>query len=69
MISEVSSTLSGSSTIVLEKTDDSGLSPRLLELREKIYNEEYLNNAIQRIAQVISRKLVETPDELSFREI
>lgn len=69
MISEVNSTLSGSNTIVLEKNDDSGLSPRLLELRKKIYNEEYLNNAIQRIAQVISRKLVETPDELSFRDI
>lgn len=51
-------------TLVLEKTDDSQLSPRLLELREKIHSEEYLDNAIQRIAQVISKKLVENSEEL-----
>lgn len=67
MISEVST--SASKTIVLERTEQPALSPRLQELREKIYNEEYLNNAIQRIAQVISRKLVENPEELSLRDI
>ncbi|MCR4900040.1 MAG: hypothetical protein K5907_04405 [Treponema sp.] len=55
-------------TMVLEKTDDSRLSPRLLELRKKIYTQEYLDNAIQRIAMVISRKLVENPEELRLQE-
>ncbi|MBQ1628944.1 MAG: hypothetical protein II098_07280 [Treponema sp.] len=54
------------STLVLEREEC--LSPRLLELREKIHDEDYLNNAIFRIAQVISRKLVEDPDELQFRD-
>ncbi|MEE1212320.1 MAG: hypothetical protein UHO11_07485 [Treponema sp.] len=54
------------STLVLEREES--LSPRLLELREKIHDEDYLNNAIFRIAQVISRKLVEDPDELQFRD-
>lgn len=53
-------------TLVLEKEDS--LSPRIMELRSKIYNEEYLNNAIQRIAQVISKKLVEDPSEFQFRD-
>lgn len=53
-------------TIVLEREDE--LSPRLAELRAKIHDEEYINNAIQRIAQVISKKLVEDPDELQFRD-
>ena len=55
-------------TMVLEKTDESRLSPRLLELRKKIYTQEYLDNAIQRIAMVISRKLVENPEELRLQE-
>lgn len=66
MISGVTS--NATTTLVLEKTCGEQLSPRLLELREKIHNEEYLNNAIQRIAQVISKKLVENPDELKLRE-
>ena len=53
-------------TLVLEREEE--LSPRLLELREKIHDKDYLNNAIFRIAQVISRKLVEDPDELQFRD-
>lgn len=55
-------------TMVLDKTVESGLSPRILELREKIQNQEYLDNAIQRIAQVISNHLIEDPDELKFRD-
>ena len=31
-------------------------------------NKRIFNNAIFRIAQVISRKLVEDPDELQFRD-
>lgn len=59
---------SGVTTLVLEKTETIGLSPRILELREKIQNQEYLDNAIQRIAQVISSHLIEDPDELKFRD-
>ncbi len=55
-------------TIVLERTKDVELSPRIIELREKIHSEEYLNGAIQRIAQVISKKLVENAEELKLRE-
>ena len=44
------------------------LSPKVIELRSKIHDEDYMNNAIQRIAQVISKKLVENPEELTLRE-
>ena len=63
------SSVSSSTTLVLEKTEEEQLAPRILELRKKIYNEDYLNNAIQRIAQVISNKLVENPEELKFRDV
>lgn len=59
---------SGTATMVLEKEDASGLSPKILELRKKIQNKEYLDNAIQRIAQVISNHLIENPEELKFRD-
>ena len=62
----ISSSREAARTLVLEK--DCELSPRLMELRMKIHDEEYLNNALQRIAQVISRKLVEDPEELHFRD-
>lgn len=64
MISGVTST----TTLVLEKTEEEQLSPRILELREKIHNQEYLDSAIQRIALVISKKLVENPEELKLRD-
>ena len=66
MISEQRS--KGTSTLVLEKTDELGMSPRILELRKKIQNQEYLDNAIQRIAQVISSHLIDNSDELKFRD-
>ena len=59
---------SGTATMVLEKEDASGLSPKILELRKKIQNKEYLDNAIQRIAQVISNHLIENPEELKLRD-
>lgn len=40
------------------------LPPRLLALREKIHDSSYLDNAISRIASVISRNMVDNPDEL-----
>lgn len=66
MISGGSST--ATATLVLEKTETATLSPRILELRAKIHSEEYLDNAIQRIAHVISSKLVENPEELKLRD-
>lgn len=53
-------------TILVERTEVCGNS-RVLELRRKIHDEDYINNAVQRIAQVISRKLVERPEELKFQ--
>ena len=35
------------------------ISSRILELRKKIYDADYLENAVQRIAQVISKKMIE----------
>ena len=61
----ISSRTETAGTLVLEQ-DRYDLSPRLMEFREKIQNEENLNNAIQQIAQVISKKLVEDPEELQF---
>ena len=66
MISDEKST--GTATLVLDKTKNKELSPRILELRKKIQSQEYLDNAIQRIAQVISSHLLEDPDELKFRD-
>ena len=64
MISELGK---AAETLVMERKNDM-ISSRLLELRVKIHDEDYVNNAIQRIAQVISRKLVEDPNEFLFRE-
>lgn len=64
----ISGASTATTTLVLENTEDVKLSPRILELREKIHSEEYLESAIQRIAQVISSKLVENSDELKLRE-
>ena len=47
---------------------ESGLSQRLLDLRVKIQQQDYLDNAILRIAQVISKRIVENPEELSFAD-
>ena len=58
----------GAATLVLERTETIDLPPRILELRKKIQNQEYLDNAIQRIAQVISNHLIDDPDELKFRD-
>ncbi len=40
------------------------LPPRLMALRVKIHDSSYLDNAINRIASVISRNMVDNPDEL-----
>lgn len=70
MISDYSSTLDTGNVevLIIDKPESATISPRLLELRKKIYDEEYLDNAIQRIAQVISGKLVENSEELVLRQ-
>ena len=60
--------VSAASTLVLEKTEEEELSPRILELRKKIKNSEYIDSAIMRIAQVISNKLMENSEELRIRK-
>lgn len=52
------------SSAALKKTDEEELSPKVLELRLKIHDENYINNAIQRIAVVLSRRIVEKPQNL-----
>ena len=60
--------VSSTATMVLEKTEVEELSPRILELRKKIQNSEYIDSAIMRIAQVISNKLMENSEELRIRK-
>jgi hypothetical protein len=43
------------------------LSPRLMELRSKIHDSQYLDGAIQRIAQVLSSRLVEDDEQIHVR--
>lgn len=66
--SMVSESSKATATLVLERTDETKLSPRILELRKKIRSEEYIESAIQRIAQVISNRLIENSDELRLRD-
>lgn len=43
----------------ISNSTDGNVSERVLELRQKIHDVEYIDYAVQRIAQVLSRKLVE----------
>ncbi len=52
------------SSAALKKSAEEELSPKVLELRLKIHDENYINNAIQRIAVVLSRRIVEKPQNL-----
>ena len=47
-----------------EFVSEQEVSARILELREKILDENYIKNAIQRIALILSRQLVEKPKNL-----
>ena len=49
-------------TLVLEK-QKADIPPRLLALREMIRDSEYIDTAVQRIAQVISKKLIENQED------
>jgi len=53
-------TVTSKSSPKLPMEDDSGLS-RLEVLRQKINNEDYLHEAIQRIALIISNELLDLP--------
>lgn len=46
---------------------DGTFSPRVIELRKKIHDAEYLDYAVQRIAQVLSRKIVEDNEQRLMR--
>lgn len=47
--------MTSSENTMLDRT----FSPRVMELRRKIHDSEYIEYAVQRIAQVLSRKIVE----------
>lgn len=38
-----------------------------MELRQKIHDAEYIDYAVQRIAQVLSRKIIEDSEQQSLR--
>ena len=42
------------------------LPPRLLELRTKIHDVNYLDNAITRIAYILSKNLIDNSEELQL---
>ena len=57
-------------TLVLEKRKEENIPIHLLELRKKIRDAEYIDTAVQRIAQVISKRIIEAPeDDLIFGEL
>ncbi len=41
----------------------SNLSPRLQELQQKIHDDSYINNAIDRIAVIMSRHIVDSHNQ------
>lgn len=47
----------------VSKSAGEDLSDRIIELRQKIRDDEYVDFAIQRIALVLSRKLVEDKEQ------
>jgi hypothetical protein len=52
----------------IQKNNAQTVSPRIAILRQKIDNEDYLNEAIQRIAQVLSNEILELPHGGSYHE-
>ena len=43
-------------------------SPRVMELRQKIHDAEWVDFAVQRIAQVLSRRLVDGDEQILTRK-
>jgi hypothetical protein len=52
----------------MRKNNAQLVSPRIAILKQKIDNEDYLNEAIQRIAQVLSNEILELPHGGSYHE-
>jgi GMP synthase PP-ATPase subunit len=52
----------------IRKNNAQLVSPRIAILKQKIDNEDYLNEAIQRIAQVLSNEILELPYGGSYHE-
>ena len=55
--------MTSSKSVVLDGT----FSPRVMELRKKIHDAQYVDYAVQRIAQVLSRKIVEDSEHELMR--
>ncbi len=55
-------------SFVCECSTKPEISQRILELRTKIHQQDYLDNAILRIAQIVSKQLVDEREELYFNE-
>lgn len=55
--------MTSSKSVVMDGT----FSPRVMELRKKIHDAEYVEYAVQRIAQVLSRKIVEDSEHELMR--
>ena len=55
--------MTSSKSVVVNGT----FSPRVMELRQKIHDAEYIDYAVQRIAQVLSRKIIEDSEQQSSR--
>ncbi|MDR0720646.1 MAG: hypothetical protein LBF78_13490 [Treponema sp.] len=52
----------------MRKNNAQWVSPRIAILKQKIDNEDYLSEAIQRIAQVLSNEILELPHGGSYHE-
>ncbi|MDR0718408.1 MAG: hypothetical protein LBF78_02140 [Treponema sp.] len=52
----------------MRKNNAQSVSPRIAILKQKIDNEDYLSEAIQRIAQVLSNEILELPHGGSYHE-
>ena len=48
----------------ISNSSNGNVSELVLELRKKIHDAEYVDYAVQRIAQVLSRKLVEDSETI-----
>ena len=48
----------------ISNSSNGNVAERVLELRKKIHDAEYVDYAVQRIAQVLSRKLVEDSETI-----
>ncbi len=49
---------------MITNSNSGTISPKILELRQKIHDLEYVDSAVQRIAQVLSRRIVEDSEQI-----